>query len=282
MIAAALITFREGLEAALIVGILLGYIHKTGRAQYARTLWSGVILAVAASAGLAVVIRSVGLELEGAAEANFEGLTMFVAAGLLTWMIFWMQVHARDVKSALERDVEVAIGRSQRWGLATTAFITVFREGVETALFVAAAAFAADGTPTLAGALFGLLSAAIAGYLIYSSTARLNLKAFFNVTSALLLLFAAGLLAHGVHEFQESALLPTFVEHVWDTSAFLDEGSLLGQWMNALLGYNANPSLLEVLAYWAYWGLAIFGVRRWIDQRLGGSAAHHQPVASSR
>jgi high-affinity iron transporter len=279
MIPAALITFREGLEAALIVGILLGYIHKTGRGAYLRPLWMGVGLAVAASAVLAVAIRSVGLELEGSAEATFEGLTMFVAAGLLTWMIFWMQINARDVKSSLERDVERAIGRRQRWGLASVAFVAVFREGVETALFVAAAAFAARGAPTLAGAVFGLLSATIAGYLVYSSTARLNLKNFFNVTSALLLLFAAGLLAHGVHELQEADVLPTLVEHVWDSSVLLDGSSLLGELMNALVGYNPSPSLLEVIAYWAYWALAVFGVRRWIDQRLARGAVRRQPLA---
>jgi high-affinity iron transporter len=279
MIPAALITFREGLEAALIVGILLGYVRTTGRLLDLRPLWIGVGLAIAASTALAVAIRSVGLELEGAAEATFEGLTMFIAAGLLTWMIFWMQVSARDVKSALERDVEKAIGRGQRWGLASVAFVAVFREGVETALFVAAAAFAARGAPTLAGALFGLLSAAVAGYLVYSTTARLDLKSFFNVTSALLLLFAAGLLAHGVSELQEAAVLPTLVGHVWDSSALLDGSSLLGQLMNALVGYNASPSLLEVITYWAYWALAIFGVRRWIDQRLARRAVRREPLA---
>jgi len=279
MIAAALITFREGLEAALIVGILVGYIRKTGRGRHERILWLGVAVAVAASAVLAVAIRAVGLELEGRAEAIFEGLTMFVAAGLLTWMIFWMQYHARDVKSALERDLQRAIGSGQRWGLASVAFVAVFREGVETAIFVAAAAFAVQGAPTLAGALLGLVSAAIAGYLVYSSTARLNLKAFFNVTSALLLVFAAGLLAHGVHELQEAAILPTLVEHVWDSSAVLDEGSILGQLTSALVGYNADPSLLEVVFYWGYWGLAIFGGRRWIDQRHARSAVRSEPVA---
>ena len=278
MIAAALITFREGLEAALIVGILVGYIRKTGRGQHERILWLGVTVAVAASAVLAVVIRAVGLELEGRAEEVFEGLTMFAAAGVLTWMIFWMRYHARDVKLSLERDVERAIGREQRWGLASVAFIAVFREGVETALFVAAAAFASRGAPTLAGALLGLAGSAIAGYLVYTSTARLNVRTFFNVTSALLLLFAAGLLAHGVHELQEAALLPTFVEHVWDTTAFLDETSILGQLMNALVGYNANPSMLEVLTYWAYWGLAIFGVRRWVDRRVARSAVGSEPI----
>lgn len=279
MIASALITFREGLEAALIVGILLGYIRKTnGRRQHVRPLWTGVVVAAAASAGLAVAIRSVGLRLEGAAEATFEGLTMFVAAGLLTWMIFWMRYHARDLKSDLEHEAEEAIGGGQRWGIASVAFIAVFREGVETALFISAAAFAVQGAPTLAGALAGLVAAAVAGYLVYSSASRLNVRSFFNATSALLLLFAAGLLAHGVHELQEAAILPTLVEHVWDSSALLDEASILGQLMNTVVGYNADPSLLEVVSYWAYWALAIFGVRRWIDQRLARGAPQSKPI----
>jgi high-affinity iron transporter len=280
MIPSALITFREGLEAALVVGILVGYIHKTQGGRYLRPLWAGVAIAVAASAGLAVTIRSLGLELEGPAEATFEGATMFLAAGLLTWMIFWMRYHARDMKSALERDVERAIGRSQSWGLASVAFIAVFREGVETALFIAAAAFAVQGAPTLAGALAGVLGAAVAGYLVYSSASRLNLKSFFNVTSALLLVFAAGLLAHGVRELQEAAVLPTLVEHVWDSSALLDETSLLGQLTNAVVGYNPHPSLLEVVCFWAYWGVAIFGVRRWIDRRMARRAVQRDPIRS--
>lgn len=280
MIAAALISFREGLEAALIVGILVGYLRKTGRIHLQRALWLGVVCAVVASVVLAIAIRSVGLELEGRAEATFEGLTMFAAAGLLTWMIFWLRYHARTVKAVLERGVEKAIGRSQRWGLASVAFIAVFREGVEMALFATAAGFAAEGTSVLAGVLGGLLLAGVVGYMVYSSTARLNLKSFFNVTSALLLLFAAGLLAHGVHELQEAAVLPTFIEHVWDTSAVLDENSPLGQLMKALVGYNADPSLLEVFAYWAYWGLAVFGIRRWIDLRVARSAVRGEAIVS--
>jgi high-affinity iron transporter len=279
MIPAGLITFREGLEAALVVGILLGYIRKIGHERYTRPLLVGVAVAVAASAGLALAIRSVGLELEGPAEAIFEGLTMFLAAGLLTWMIFWMRYHARDMRSSLEHDVEKAIGRSQRSGLASVAFIAVFREGVETALFVAAAAFAVQGAPTLAGAIAGLLAATIVGYLVYSSATRLNPRSFFNVTSALLLLFAAGLLARGVHELQEAAILPTLVEHFWNTSTLLDEGSILGQLMSALVGYSADPSLLEVLVYWAYWIMAIVGVRRWIDQRLARTKVQRNPIA---
>jgi high-affinity iron transporter len=144
----------------------------------------------------------------------------------------------------------------------------VFREGVETALFLSAAAFASPGEGTLAGALLGLAVAALLGYLVYASTVRLNVRAFFNVTSVLLLLFAAGLLSHGIHEFQEAGLLPTLNSQVWDTNQLLDEASPAGELLKALFGYNSNPSLEEVAGYLAYWAVTLLGVRWWMQRRF--------------
>jgi len=153
------------------------------------------------------------------------------------------------------------------------AFVAVFREGVETALFLSASAFAADGGGTLIGALLGLAIAVALGWLIYASTVRLNVRLFFNVTSVLLLFFAAGLLAYGVHEFQEASLLPMTVEHVWNINHILDEKSALGEIMKALFGYNGNPSLLEVISYAAYWVVALVGVRWWVGRRAARMTA---------
>ncbi|MBI3764743.1 MAG: FTR1 family protein [Chloroflexi bacterium] len=266
--AIALIAFREGLEAALIVGIVLGYLSKIGQAGRTRFAWAGVLAALAVSVALAVGIQVVGAELAGRAEQIFEGTTMFLAVGVLTWMIFWMRYQARVIKSSLEREVDAAVNTGQNWGLAALAFVAVFREGVETALFLSAAAFANDGFGTLLGSIVGLAAAALVGYLIYASTVRLNLRLFFGVTSALLLIFAAGLLAHGIHEFQEAALIPTLNEHIWNTNSILDEKSPLGEVLRAVVGYNGKPSLEEVIAYWAYWLVAVFGVRWWVDRRV--------------
>ena len=271
--AATLITFREGLEAALIVGIVIGYLVKIGQGRRVRTAWAGVGTAVALSALLAFGISAVGAELQGRAEQIFEGVTMFLAVGVLTWMIFWMRFQARFLKVSLEKEVQTAATSGQTLALFSVAFVAVFREGVETALFLSASAFAADGAGTLIGALLGLAIAVALGWLIYASTVRLNVRLFFNVTSVLLLFFAAGLLAHGVHEFQEASLLPMTVEHVWNLNHILDETSPLGEMMKSLFGYNGNPSLLEVISYAAYWVVALAGVRWWVGRRAARMTA---------
>ena len=268
MAAAALIALREGLEAALIVGIVLGYLRKIGYLEGRRPVWAGVFAAVLASLGLAFIIQLVGVELEGRAEEIFEGATMFLAVGVLTWMIFWMRYQARLIKTSLEQDVQKAVETGTKWGLVLVAFTAVFREGVETALFLSAAAFAADSQGTLIGAALGLAAAVLIGYLIYATTVRLNIRLFFNITSVLLLLFAAGLLAHGINEFQEAGLIPSLNEHVWDTNHVLDENSSLGQMLKAVFGYNGNPSLEEVVGYVGYWVAVLLGLRLWMERRF--------------
>ena len=268
MAAAALIALREGLEAALIVGIVLGYLRRIGYLEGRRSVWVGVIAAVFASVGLAILIQLVGTELEGRAEKIFEGATMFLAVGVLTWMIFWMRYQARLIKPSLEQNVQDAVVTGTKWGLIFVAFAAVFREGVEMALFLSAAAFASDGQGTLIGAGLGLAAALLIGILIYASTAQLNIRLFFNITSVLLLLFAAGLLAHGIHEFQEAGLIPTVNEQVWDTNNVLDENSSLGRMLKAVFGYNGNPSLEEVVAYFGYWIAVLLGLRWWMESRF--------------
>jgi high-affinity iron transporter len=266
MLAALLITFREGLEAALIIGIIFGYLRTT-EADHSknRYVWIGLLSGILLSIATAAILHIIGLELEGKMEQIFEGATTFIAAGVLTWMIFWMRHQSHLIKSSLEQRVRKAALAKGDWGFVGVIFISVFREGVETALFLSAAAFASDGSGMLLGAFLGLIAATFAGYLIYTSTSSLNLKLFFNLTSLLLLFFSAGLVAHGVHEFQEAGLLLTIKENVWDTNAILNENSSLGQLLKNLVGYNGNPSLLEVIAYWGYWILVLMGLRGWTE-----------------
>ena len=270
---AAIISLREGLEAALIVGIVIGYLVKTGQAGRVRVAWLGVLAALGVSAALAFGLNAVGAGLEEPYEQIFEGSTMFLAVIVITWMVFWMRFQARFFKSSLEKEVDSAATSGQTWALFGVAFLAVFREGVETALFLAASALAVDGTSTLIGALLGLSAAALLGWLIYASTVRLNVGLFFNVTSVVLLFFAAGLFAHGVHEFQEVSLLPMTIEHVWDINHILNEQSTLGEMLKALFGYNGNPSLLEVLSYAVYWVVALVGVRWWVERRAARMTA---------
>ncbi len=281
MLAAAVIGFREGLEAALIVGIILGYLRKTGQSARNRSALAGVAAAIALSIALAVVITLIGAELEGQAEQLFEGTTMFVAVAILTWMLIWMRTQSRKLKSSLEHEMADAINGGQSRGLFAVTFIAVFREGVETALLLSAAAFATSGLDTLVGSLLGLVLAVIVGYLLYGATLRLNLRTFFNVTSALLLIFAAGLFAHGIHEYQEAGLLPVIIEHVWDTSAILSQSSTLGELLSAIVGYTAAPSLLEVAGYLAYWGFALVGVPWLVNRKIERAQETPPPVVAN-
>jgi high-affinity iron transporter len=267
MLVAGLITFREGLEAALIVGIVLGYLKKIGRLDRVGYVWGGVMAATVGSLGVALGLQAIGAQFTGRAEEIIEGTTMFLAVGVLTWMIFWMRYQGRYIKVALERDVQVAVTAGQNWVLFGLAFVAVFREGVETALFFSAAAFVSAAN-TLWGGLLGLGVALLVGYLIFATAVRLDVKRFFDATSVLLLLFAAGLLAHGVHEFQEAGLIPVMIEHLWDINHILNEKSMLGSILKFLLGYNGNPSLLEVASYLGYW-MVVLSSARWWMKRVG-------------
>lgn len=266
MFPAFLLALREGLEAALIIGILLGALRKLARPDLRSSVWSGVGAAVLLSLLVGLVLALLGVSLEGWAEELFEGTTMLLAAGILTWVIFWMNQHARHLRAELEQGVQRATSsRVSRRALFGLAFLAVVREGVELALFLVATSFALQTGGVLLGALLGILASVALGWLLFASTVRLNLRLFFQVTSALLLLFAAGLVAHGVHEFNEAGLIPAVIEHVWDVNPWLDENSFVGQMLKALFGYNGNPSLTEVLAYALYFTLVLWGL--WRGQR---------------
>jgi high-affinity iron transporter len=260
------------LEAALIVGIVLGVLRKMGRAERSRPVWAGVLAAVAVSIVAALAINALGVAFEGRGEAIFEGVAMLVAAGVLTWMIFWMQRQGRRVQADLEMDVRRAVTEESAWALFSLSFVAVVREGIETVLFLTAAAFSATAAQTLIGGALGLAVAIGVGWVIVVLGRGLDVRAFFRVTGVLLVLFAAGLVAHGVHELQEAALVPTIVEHVWDLNPILSEASAVGMFLKALFGYNGNPSLIEVLSCVAYYAAIILGTRS-IDQPRVASVA---------
>ncbi len=263
MLSTYLLSLREGLEAALIVGIVLGALRQVRRTELKPVVWAGVGSASVASVVVAVLLLMLGVRLEGRAEEIFEGVTMFLAAAILTWMIFWMGRQAQTIRGRLEEDVRQALVTGRR-GLFALAFLAVVREGVELALFLVAAIFAAESpaSDALVGTSLGLATAVLIAWSFFTTTARLDMRRFFWVTGALLLLFAAGLVAHGVHEFNEVGWIPPLVEHVWDLNPILDENSTLGQMLKALFGYNGNPSLSEVLAYLAYFAAVLLGLYR--------------------
>ncbi len=277
--AAALILLREGLEAALIVAILLGYLRKIGQSAHARYVWGGVAAAVVASAALAGLFRVVAGGFEGRAEAIFEGVVLLAAVVVLTSMILWMQSQARHIRGQLERRVDQALSAGQLLGLSSVAFVAVLREGVESVLFLAAVFIVEPDAGAVAGALVGLGGALALAHLMYRASVRLDLRRFFFYTGLLLVLVAAGLLASSVHELQEAGLVPVVVERVWDTSGVLDESGVVGSLLKALFGYNADPSLLEVLAWVAY--MAVVGTRFVGATRPRPSAPASATAASS-
>ncbi len=261
MLPSYLIGLREGLEAALIVGLTLSVLTKMKKPEYRPAIWWGVAVAIIISIAIAVVIQLVGASLEGRAEEIFEGAMMMFAAAVLTWMIFWMQRMSRRIQQGLKSDVRKAATQGQNWGLFGIAFFAVLREGIETALFLSAAAMNASTQQTMIGGLAGIFTAVILGWGLFASTIRLDIRRFFLLSSALMIFFAAGLFAHGIHEFNEAGLIPAVINPLWDINHILDEKSILGSILKALFGYNGNPSLTEVLAYLGYFVAIYFGIR---------------------
>ena len=256
MLSSFILSLREGLEAALIIGMVLGALRQMQRQDLSRYVWFGAGSAALLSLLTAVLLTSLGLELKDPAEAIFESFTMLLAAGILTGMIFWMSKQARQLRSNLESGVQKA-SQAGRWSLFGLAFLSVLREGVELALFLTAAAFSSSATQTAPAALIGLAAAALLGWGLFASTLKLNLARFFQVTGILLIFFAAGLVARSLHEFNELGWVPAVVAPIWNLSRILNDQSTVGQALATLFGYNATPSLTEALAYTGYFGIVV-------------------------
>ncbi len=256
--ASFVIALREGIEAVLIVSIVLAYLKQLGATDRARLVWWGTALALFLSAAVGMVIFVAGGEFEGTAEQIFEGLVTLAAVGVLTWMIFWMRRQGARIKSELQEKVDSALVAGGL-ALAGLAFFAVLREGVETALFLYAAAkgTAVEGTDVapaaqVTGAILGLALASILGVLLYRGGIRMNLRSFFRVTGLLLIVVAAGLFAFSLHELQEAGWLPLLDTHAFDISSSLPDDAGAGAILRGLIGYNADPTWLEVLGWAAY------------------------------
>jgi high-affinity iron transporter len=271
MLPTYLLSLREGLEAALIIGIVLGAVNKIRRHDLSTAVWLGAISAIIVSILTAVVLTTFGMSLEDPGEAIFEGITMLIAGGILTWMIFWMGKQSRFLKSELEAGVNKAAASTGKTAVFWLAFLAVVREGVELALFITAAFFAGSKTgltvtgdivQTLVGTILGVGTAVLLSWTLFATTVRLDLRRFFQVTGFFLILFAAGLFAHGIHEFTEVGWIPAIIEHVWNLDNVISESSLLGQLLGTLFGYNSSPTLTEMLAYFMYLAVVIFYWRR--------------------
>jgi len=254
--AAFVITLREGIEAALIVSILLAYLLQLGRQDLSRLVWWGTALATLVSFAIGTVIFVVGAEFEGRAEEVFGGLATITAVAVLTWMIFWMRRQGARIRTELQERVHVALVAGGT-ALAALAFFAVLREGIETALFLFAAA---EGTAVasgsvasqLLGAFLGLALAIVLAVLLYRGAIHMNLRSFFRLTGLILIVVAAGLFAAGVHELQEAGWFPFLEGTAFDISATLPDDSGLGAILRGLVGYSASPTVLEVVAWIGY------------------------------
>ncbi|QLL24932.1 iron transporter [Actinobacteria bacterium IMCC26103] len=252
MLSTFVIALREGLEAALIVGILVAYLVRTNRQQLLKPLWTGVAIAVIVSLGLGAILSFTSAELTPRGEELFAGLTSFIAVGLVTWMVFWMKRTARTLRDELHGKVDSAI-MGGPISLALVAFFAVAREGLETALFIYTN-FKTVGAASSAtvGLVLGLALAVALGYLIYNRSVKLNLSKFFTVTGVALIIVAGGVLSYGIHEFQELGWLPGADAFIWDVTPWVAKESILGSILGGTIGFDTTTSFLQFFAWAGY------------------------------
>lgn len=252
MTANFLIGLREGLEATLVVVLLMAYLAKTGRRHLIARLWVGVAAAVAVSVGFGALLTFGPQGLTFEAQEAIGGTLSIVAVGLVTWMVFWMARTARTLGSDLKSRVDRSAGGAG-WGLAVVAAIAVGREGLETALFLWAAAKATgESTQPLIGALLGLVAAAGCGYLLHRGVLKVNLSRFFTWTGAALIVIAGGVLAYGVHDLQEARFLPGLHVLAFDVSGAVPPSSWYGTLLKGTLNFSPATTWLEAAAWLAY------------------------------
>ena len=252
MLSTFIIALREGLEAALIVGILVAYVVRTDRRHLLKPLWTGVGVALVASLALGGLLAFTSAELSDRGEELFAGVTSFAAVGLVTWMVFWMKRTARNLRNELHGKVDQALSGGPI-SLALVAFFAVAREGLETALFIYAnfKTVGAISSATL-GLVLGLALSVGLGYLIYNRSVKINLSKFFTVTGVALIIVAAGVLSYGVHEFQELGWLPGADDFIWDVTPWIAKESILASLLGGAIGFDTTTSWVQILAWGAY------------------------------
>jgi high-affinity iron transporter len=252
MLSTFVIALREGLEAALIVGILVAYIVRTDRRHLLKPLWTGVFAAIAASLGLGAILSFTSAQLSTRGEELFAGSTSLIAVGLVTWMVFWMKRTARTLRDELQGKVDTALVGGPI-SLALVAFFAVVREGLETALFIYTN-FKTVGAASSAtvGLVLGLAVSISLGYLIYNRSVKINLSKFFTVTGVALIIVAAGVLSYGIHEIQELGWLPGADAFIWDVTPWIAKDSILGSILGGTIGFDTTTSFLQFLAWGGY------------------------------
>ena len=279
---------REGVEAALIVSIVLAYLAKTGNGRHFGKIWLGTALAIAVSIAVGVTLFVTIGGFEGASEQIFEGIAMTIAAAVVTWMLFWMRRTAANIKGQLHERVDRSLTEGSLFGLTLLAFTAVIREGIETALFLLGQATAAgtQATSTLVGALIGLTIAAVIGYALYRGARVINLRTFFSWTGVALIFIAAGLLSYAVHEFVEAGVITFGTGQAFDISGVLPHdpaagpAGVIGSILRAIFGYSSTPEWITLATWVAYVAIVLTlylrpvrpsGATRAPEQRVAGA-----------
>jgi high-affinity iron transporter len=252
-----LIGLREGLEAALIVGILVAYIVKVGRRDVLSKLWAGIGVAVVVPLGIGALLTWGPYGMSFEAQEMLGGGLSLVAVGFVTWMIFWMGKTARTMKSTLQNKLDSALVGAG-WGVVILAMLSVGREGIETALFVWATVASVGGAwEPAVGAILGILSAALLGFLLYRGMVKINLGTFFTWTGAFLIVVAGGVFAYGIGDLQEAGVLPGG-GHAYDISAIIPSSSWYGTVLQGIVNFNPAPNWLQVVVWVGYVGIVSF------------------------
>lgn len=299
MLATLLIGLREGLEAALVIGVLLAYVRKLGRRDAARKIWLGVAAAILLSLVLGAVLTFGAYGLSFTAQEAIGGILSLVTVGMVTWMVFWMLRMSRGISAELRGQVDRALGigagaegdarGGAGWGLAAVGFVTVAREGIETALFIWATTRSSDISPLVgfAVAVSGILIAAVIGWALFRGLLRIDLSVFFRWSGVLLIVFAAGVLAYAIHDLQEAGFLPgpfaaapvgasAFVAGWYGDAAWafripeiIPPDGVLGVLLKGTVGFSPEMTKLEVIAWALYLviTLPLFLVRSYAGRR---------------
>jgi len=273
LFASFIVTFREGLEAALVVGIIYAYLAKINKLYLSRYLFAGAFGGIAASLGLAFVFEMVNSEFKGATEAIFEGFFGIVAASVLTYMIFWMAKNSKMIRGEIQEKIDLSISKKKVIGIMMLSFAVVFREGVETVLFLGNLAATAP-LNTLIGALIGLITVSLISFLMFRKIYSFNVSKFFKYTSIIMIIFAAGLVGKATFMLQAGGLLPGTIA-AWDTGRFVSDGSIVGSLLGALIGYTAKPTILQVIFYFSYLSVIFY---LWFDKStINNSLPYGEP-----
>lgn len=258
VLATLVIFLREGIEASMIVAILLAYLNRSGQRKYFRDVYLGVGAALLLAVGAGVAIYLTVREYDGTIfKTVFETVTYLLAAVVLTYMTFWMQTHAMGMSKDLQQRTQKAMSRGARFGVAIIAFQAVGREGLETVIFTLAIAFSTTQADAIGGAAIGLAISLVIAFVIYKLGHRLNLGKFFSVVGVVLMLFAAGLLVDAIQNMQELHWITFGTAHLWNTGALLSEDGPLGDIMHNFFGYSDSPTVLQAIVYIVYIAAAV-------------------------